>query len=70
MKGSMTKRQRLHTRSIISLPVQVEDGKKIVRAAQASGKPVAAFVREAALASADRVLAKLASQQGAAATTY
>jgi uncharacterized protein (DUF1778 family) len=55
----MTKRQRLHTRSIISLPVQVEDGKRIVRAAQASNKPVAAFVREAALASADRVLAKI-----------
>jgi uncharacterized protein (DUF1778 family) len=55
----MSKRQRLHTRSIISLPVPVEDGKRIVRAARAIGQPVAAFCREAALASANRVLAKI-----------
>jgi len=55
------KRQKmptLHTRSTVSVPFPVADGSRVVRAAQASGKAVSAFIREAALERADRVLAK------------
>jgi uncharacterized protein (DUF1778 family) len=55
----MPKRQRvLHTRSVISVPCSVEDGKRIVRASQLEGVAVSRFVREAAVEKADRILAK------------
>ena len=56
----MRKRQRsLHTRSVISVPCQVDEGKRIVRAADAEGVAVSRFCREAAVEKADRILAKL-----------
>lgn len=62
LQDPMSKRQKvpmLHTRSTVSVPFPVADGSRVVRAAQASGKAVSAFIREAALERADRVLAKV-----------
>jgi len=58
----MAKRQKLptlHTRSTVSVPFPVADGARVVRAARAANKAVSAFIREAALAQADRVLGKV-----------
>jgi len=66
---AMGKRQKiptLHTRSSVSVPFAVADGERVVRAAQASGKAVSAFIRDAAIERADRVLAKAEKSDSAA----